>query len=592
MRTKHILGAAAAAALLAAGPLSAGLAAASDAADHGVGTGAATATLLGVEIGEGGSILSVRLVGHDATASIDPAAGDAFAEGILHPLDVTSSVEALNLAAPSVGTRSTGAQDSRSADPFAGVPSNPAVSGSGTTALSSVVDQAGARSLLDAALSDVGVAGGLVHLPAGSLTLAADSAPDASGASQGVDVPSATVLDLSALLEGIGISLSSLDLNTLVRLLDQLGVTLPIGSGLDGAAVEALADALDGSVDAILDSGLELTTPITTEVCAQIDAILDGTLGDVSGSLPDGEDLGGVELLDGIGDAVDSLPGTEDLLNSAAIGDLSCQALVDSATATVQTLVDTIRSELRNLLRGTLLVLDGTALLTITDVQAGLVASAAGTVDDSVAKVTASIGDVRVGALAVPGVADLDLSDTLASISGAADLVTAAVSDVLAIIDPALGNVVDVDLLAITESVGADGDVVNAVSTLSALVATITPPAVLSAAILGTDDAVGDVITELGGTVPALAPVMEELEVVLGEVSALAGPTTVSVVSLSSTGQFVAHAPGDGSTTSDSPATQLPRTGADTVLPALLAAAFAGAALGIRRLVRSASATR
>src|SRR3954466_2146258 len=73
MRTKRLLGVAAAATIAAIAPLSATIASAAEA--NGVGSGTVSSTLLRVDVGDAGGILSVRVLGDDGTSTIDPAKG-------------------------------------------------------------------------------------------------------------------------------------------------------------------------------------------------------------------------------------------------------------------------------------------------------------------------------------------------------------------------------------------------------------------------------------------------------------------------------------------------------------------------------------
>src|SRR5687768_3802413 len=162
MRTTRLLGAFAAATIAAIAPLSATIAAAAEA--NGVGRGAVSSTLLQVDVGEDGSVLSVKLLTDDGTSTIDPANGAPSSSTSVTPFSVTSgAVPALNVSSPSVGTSSTGAEDAKTVNPA--LPGAPVLTGTLEATLSSVVDSVGARSGLDATLSDLGIAGGLLSVP-------------------------------------------------------------------------------------------------------------------------------------------------------------------------------------------------------------------------------------------------------------------------------------------------------------------------------------------------------------------------------------------------------------------------------------------
>jgi len=88
MRTKRLVGVAAAATLAAVVPLSTAIASAQE--SNGVGTGTVSSTLLQVDVGDNGDILSVRVLGDDGTSTIDPNQGAPSASTSLTPLTVSS----------------------------------------------------------------------------------------------------------------------------------------------------------------------------------------------------------------------------------------------------------------------------------------------------------------------------------------------------------------------------------------------------------------------------------------------------------------------------------------------------------------------
>src|SRR5262245_48377265 len=124
MRTKRLLGAAAAATIAAIAPLSATIAEAAE--PSGVGTGTVSSTLLSVNVGDG--LLSVRVLGDDGTSTTDPAKGTSMGSTSLTPLTISSTaVPALNVTSPSITSSSTGAEDKQSVSPE--LPAVPAFSG-------------------------------------------------------------------------------------------------------------------------------------------------------------------------------------------------------------------------------------------------------------------------------------------------------------------------------------------------------------------------------------------------------------------------------------------------------------------------------
>lgn len=558
MRTSRFLGAAFAAALLSA-PL-AGTAGAADAV-QGTGTGTVSSSVLELTVG-GGDLLSVRVLGTDTTSTI---AGARSASSTVVPLTVSSAAAGIDVALAELATASTGAEDAKSQE--LAVPAELAgFAGSLGAALSSVVDDAGARSGADAGITGLVLAGGLVSLPSGTLAIDTDAASGRSLSTHTLTIPSATVLDLSALLEGLGLELPDLSIDALLDLLDSLGVPL------DGVAdPRALVEELNGAV-ALLE-GATGTDTVTAELCASVDEVLGGAIGTVGG------------VVGGVADAVGGTGGG--LLSAAALEDgVTCDDLVGlDVDAVLQDVEDT----LGELLDGILRTLDGTALLSVEDVAIGLSSTATDKVETSVADVTASIGAVKVGALPVPGVSGLDLTAPADVVNQAAAAIQAQVNGVLATLNAELANLVDVDVLAIEELVSGTATGVEALSRVTALRATITPPAsLLSAAAVDVEDSIGAAIAVLGGALPALDPLMGALEGALGGLDVLTAPTVLTVGTVSATSAFQPVVAQVAAPTG-APTGSLPRTGTDAALPAMAATALAGAALAIRRLLRTAA---
>lgn len=604
MRTTRLVAAGAATSLLAFGPL-AGFAAA-DAAPKGVGTGTVSSTALSIQLGANGDLLSIRVLGDDGSSTIDPAKGTPVSSSTLRPLTVSSkTVPALNLALPAVTSRSTGAEDKKSVAPA--VPSSPAASGRLNAALSSIVDAAGARSGLAAGLANLGLAGGLVEVPTGSVQVASKATGGSASGSRMITIPEVRVLDLSAVLDGLGLELTDLSVTQVLGLLKSLGIQLP--DIVDPAAAVA-------SLNTAIDTAQAATGPITAQLCATIDGLLDDTLGglgglgDTVGDLPQviggvtgelpvvgGGDSGGLPIVGGgSGGGGGTLPGIGG--GGGLLGGLQSQALLpegfscSNITGTVQDLVDTLQSTLGMLLVGALVELGDTALLSVKDVRVGIETLATESVSSSVADVTASIGQVRVGELPVPGVSGLDLAVPAAALNQATEAIQGAVSGVLSSLNAGLADLVKVELLDIDKVVSEAGDYVTAASTVTALRATVTPPTDLlrSAALLDlTGDPVTEILETVTTTVPTIAPAMGALEAALGGIEALSAPLTVTVGQLSANAAFrpAAAQVAPGEEGGGIPGGELPRTGGDAALPAMAAVLLAGAALAIRRVVRS-----
>lgn len=586
MKTIRVFGAATAVALVAAVPLSMGAAVAAEPVT-GVGSGVVSSTLLNVELGADGALLSVRVLGDDSTSTTDPADGEVVSSNALSPLTITSTaVPALNFALPSIGTTSKGDRDVKEYDPD--TVSTPVASGALNAVLSSVVDAAGARSGLQAGLANLSLAGGLVNVPTGAVQLVTDAAPSAATGSRNITVPAINVLELDAVLEGLGISLLDLPVGDLLALLDVLGLDL---ADIDDPA------AVVAALNAVIDTLQDQTGEVTAELCAEVDALLaeiggitgltglDDSVSGITGTVEEGtlpllSDDGTSEIVPGTITTV-----TNTLLSGAALpADISCEGL----TMTVEELLDAVQDLLTETLSGVLIALDGAPLLSVSDVRIDILGKATDSVDTSVADVVASIGSVNVGGLQLAK--DLDLTAPIVELNAVTELVNNQVGSVLAVLNASLADLVNVELLKITESVTADGDVVKALAEVVGVRATLTPPSILGAAgLLDATNPVSDVLADLGGAVPVLSTTMGQLEAVLGGVEALSGPSTVTVASVQGVAQFrpVAASSTDGPT----PAGQLPRTGGDAVPAVAVAALLAGAAIGIRRITTKVGAS-
>jgi hypothetical protein len=591
MRRTRTLAAVAAASVLVVGPL-AGLASAGS--TTGVGTGTVSATALRVDLGANGDLLSIRVLGDDGTSTIDPAKGTPISSETVRPLTINSkAVPALNLSVPPVSSTSKGAEDKKSVKPA--LPSSPAFSGSLNALVSSLVDKAGARSGMSAALADLKLAGGLVNVPSGLVQVSSNAATGKATATRSITIPDVRVLDLSAVLDGLGLKLTDLSVDQVLGLLKGLGVTLP-GVADPAAAVAALNSAID-AIQA-------QTGDLTASLCSSVDQLLSplggvtGLVGGVLDSLPDTPVDDVVDDLPVIGDDDDGGDGVVDdllgsvphLLGAAALpSDFSCSSL----TGTVDDLLDTVQGTLGEVLAGGLVQLGSTPLLSVKDVKVALTASATDAVGTSVADVTGSIGSVKVGTLTVPGVSGLDLRAPAATLEQAAATIQGAVGNVLQLVDARLANLVKVDVLDIDKVVGAAGAYTHAASTVTALKATLTPPTGLLGAALIDTSAVptSTVLGSLTTAVPAIAPLMGQLEASLGGLQALTGTSVISVGELSGDATFRPASAGEAfAGPAAAPTGELPRTGGDAALPAMAAVALGGVALAMRRLVRSAKA--
>lgn len=180
------------------------------------------------------------------------------------------------------------------------------------------------------------------------------------------------------------------------------------------------------------------------------------------------------------------------------------------------------------------------------------------------------------------GVRHLDLTQDLALLSGLGETIASTLNSALG-----LSGLLDIDLLKITEEVAPDGDYSKALSSLTAIGVTVNP--LVGALQTGSGELTATDV--LGGT-GLTGGGMGLLGGLLGGVtSVLSEGAGINVGTMASEGAFSPVAalrptivdPPKVTTPDD----KLPRTGADTALPAAMAMLLAGAALGVRRLARN-----
>lgn len=531
------------------------------AASTGVGTSKNSTTILDVSVGEEGALLGLRLLGDDSQSTIDTktaAAPEAFSK--LTALSASSTVleldgEPLDLEVGVLESRQPGGDADVNNTPISlSVPGVPVPTGfsnvlTGTLSLAhltSAVDTAGARSSLDASLSSLSAVGGLLNVDLVASKSGTDSAAGAASSTRTAAVDAVTVLDLGAVLDGLGIPLSDL---TVAQVDDLL-------AALD-AAVEGLA------VDATLQETIDA-------VQAQI-AVLEAAV------------LGGTGLVDGTAGTIVDTAGLGDI-----IPDTDLTGLTGTAVEQANALIDLLQAGLGEVLANGLSALDDAPLLALEGVDVGVTTKAADTLGNSAADVTGEIGAINVGGITIPGIDLLDtaevVTDTLADIHAALDGVLSTISAEVGVDLVSLAEMVNVELLNITESVTAVNGYNVAQAGITAVSASITPPAELQAivdavaAAAGAGDTITDAIEALNVDLPVLNSAMSDLENTLGgSLQALADGADVNLVQVLGTSEFKVNAapvtPGTGGS--------LPATGSNALRIAALGFLLVALGLGM-----------
>lgn len=460
MRKFRIVGAAASLAVLLGAAVAAGGPA--SAATSGVGTTRATTNVVNVSLGNNGSLLDLVLAGDNGTANIDPKQGPSSAASSLSPLTTTSdAVSQLNLSLPKVSVSSTGAADNKSvpsislATPISTGTVNP-------LSLSAVVDSAqGAASGLNSTLNNVTLVAGLLSVPSANSSLgAAAKSGDADGL-RGLSIPKVDVLNVGAVLQGLGINSAALTLDQVGSELTKLGVTVPDGSGgtLTGAQLPGAISALTTVLSTPLPGGLSGVDP-TLPVDPTIPAALKTAIGAL-------------------------LPGG-----------------FPSGASTVGDVITAINTQITTLLTSALNGIANAPLLEVSNLVVGVTTKAADTVANSKSDIQASLGTIKVGNLPVAGV---DLATVIGNVN-------TTIAQVLS--TAGLGNLITVKALDQSKSVGTQGTYVQSLANLTGVHAAIAPLSSLTGgtAKAASSPTMGSLFTQAGGgTPPALSSAMATL---------------------------------------------------------------------------------
>lgn len=488
----------------------------------GVGTSKTVTTLLSVQLGTNGALLSLGLDADEGRSTIDPAVATPEAYSKLAALSVSSaSVPALSAigtpAATTFESRQPGGNPSvttASVDFGTAASAVPGIIGGtlNVANLKSAVDATtGATSQMLLNVSNLDLVSGLLHVNGLGSTLGTNASPTAATTSRAVSVDQVAVLNLGALLAALKIDVATLPLPTLSQLLTTLGATLPGHPDLAGYVT-----TLQGEIAA-------LNTAIGTAV------------------------LGVVAVIP---------QGVSDALATAGI---NIPVLASATVATLTGAVSTLNALLGAVINQGIAALANVTLLSIDGVHVGIATSAADTVAHSAAATTASIGGVKVaGATVLSGV---DLLSTKAAadnlVAGVGTNLTTALAPLAIPLNLSdLAGLVSVKVLTpdAGNGVSASDGYTHAVSGITAMTVTVTPPSALAAAVAALSAGVGSVgaaLTAAGQTVTPLSPAMNAVNTALGgTVGALGAGGNINIAHLGGTSDF---AVGAGSTSGGNP---------------------------------------
>jgi hypothetical protein len=512
-----------------------GSTAAGAATPAGVGTTVTKTTVLDIQLGQGGNVLHLSVLGDHGLASIDSHTATPSAASVLAPLSVTSGLLHLNVAAPTIATQSPGGPTDASGQGLSlsslGVPSVIATGTVKAAVLHSDWATGAAHASMSAAevdnLSLVG--GGLLSIDSLSSTLDANAIGSDADGSRAVGIGAVKVLDLGMLLKGLGIDPASLPVSALSSLLTAAGLPVP---GLPtGATLSSYVDSLNATI-----TSLRSTVNATlNQVTGTVDATTQGLLGSLGLTAPS----------------------------------------LSSTVAQVNATIDQVQAKLVDILKNGLSALDGAPLVQIAPASVGITTVAGPTLADSSVGVNVAPLRVSVAGINLPV---LDATSLTSVVNGALATANKALDTVLGTLGlPA--NLVSVSALDQAKSLTMNGSYTQAVAGITGLtvkVAAIDPSVITSAIgkLAGPSAAsmLGSALSQV--SLPATTA-MGALNTLLNTVAPLTGGAQVQIASVSGSSTYTAAAP---ATTTN--VESLPRTGGHPEL-ALLGVLFTIGALGL-----------
>jgi LPXTG-motif cell wall-anchored protein len=530
-----------------------------NAATGGVGTTETSTSLVDVALGNAGSLLRLRVLGDDAKATVDPGVGPVSAFSQLFALKATSSVlpvlNNLTIPSPPLESRTPGGNSNvtgpvinlTNALPTLPILGTAIASGSiAPVNLTSGITDGVAKSGLGANLANVGLVGNLLSVDAVKSTMGATAGASSADGLRGLEVGAISVLNLGALLRGLGIDPTTLTIPVVSGLVESLGLGIP---GLEGDAT------LNGLVTQITDA---------------IDDLLagSGTFGELTAPVQG--------VLNGLG------------LPIASGG-------VIPSTTTVTDLLPVALPELQDLLTGlldtVLGALDGIELLNIDGLKLGTVTKAVTSTGDSKADVVGTLGAIKVGNLPLTGA--LDLNGVLSTATNLVGTIQNTLDGVLAPLG--LNGIISVKLFdkAASNGVSSASGYTRALAGITGVSIGINPPADILDIVgdlAGGTGSIGSILGANNGdaAIPVVGGLMGSLNGVSGipavgnVVGALLGGASIKVASVATGSNFTAPGATPNGVT---PVTQLPRTGADTTVFLVIGLLMVGGVIVARRYI-------
>lgn len=528
---------------------------------NGVGSTTTTTSVLSLSLGTAGNLLRLGILTDQGQSSIDPHTGTLGASTSLIPLTVDSAATGLHVAAPGLSTKAPGGASDVGGNTLTlaslGVPAALASAEIDPAALHSDYSPTAAHSNIAAAqIKNLTIAGGaLASIDLLSSNLTADALSTQADGLRGVQVGTIKLLDLGALLKGLGTNLTALPLSTVDSLLSSLSLSSVLPAGTSLTALDTAITGLQATVTSTLNSNSTATSLSTNPTTTTTNA-----LQQVTSSLT---------------------------AATAARAAAVTIPTVGTSIATVDALITQLTGTLSNLLNTALPALDSFPLLQVSATSVGITTRAADTLANSAAGVT--VLPLTLTAAGIP--LNVDLAGAVNTVNTTIASANTALNGVLHKIGlPA--NLVSLDLLQQAHSVSQNGSYTLAsagVNVATLKIAAIDPAAVVSGITALGGPSVSSVLSSLGtatGPVLAATNAMTALNSALGQVAPLTGGAQVQIASLSGASTYTVAPTAVPTGSPNAPSTSLPHTGGNPAL-ALLGVMFAILAFAGVRWTRS-----
>jgi hypothetical protein len=550
------------------------------AAAAGRGTASASITLLDVALG---NVQRIKVLADEAQGTLDAAKIGVAANRSYGQLTAVDASGIINQVLPNPPQRAeapgsqsslvnpvsfslpTGSMSVAGKSVGAGLLANGVID---PVSIKAFFDNAGARSVVGTSIPSLDVLQGLISVKDVNIaSVKTDASTSSSNADSGVvKVGEVNVLDLSALLGGLGVSLPSLGLDALTGLVQGLG--LPVPAGALGNLAPADAKTALNNAFSVLDTVQSTMNSLTAGVANC------GAFSTITGP------LGGLTSVLG-------------LLNLGGIAVPDCASLgVAGATSTLMgtlnTTFGTLKGTAQGLTDGILGVLENAPLLKVSGIELSALANAAETVENSSASTSAKLGTIQVGNLPIGA---LDLNATVEQVNGLKSMISSQLGSVLGALNPMLGNLIVVEPLVRTASVKSEGGYTMASAGIDVLRVSIDLSRLTAP--------LGDVLSaakalplagELAGAglpVPVSTGLADgTLAQAFSLASVLSQPTTIVVGSIQSRGDFTTGIAPAGIPDAGPVDGTLPRTGVNQAWLAAFAALALMAAFGLTRVLR------